>query len=96
MTNEFNIISKLGRRWEEWGETKVLDWETEKIRDGMEKGLKKGIEQELQEDWSRIDNSTNFPTYKRIKEGIGRESYFGWKMRRRTIEKFGPEQNGAI
>ena len=56
----------------EWGEpeipTKILDWETEKIMDRMERGLKKGIKQELHEDCSRIDKSTYFPTYKRIKE----------------------------
>ena len=66
--------------WEEWGETdiptRILDWETEMTMDRMDGGLKKRIEQELQKDWSRIDKSTYFPIYKRIKEGIRRENYF--------------------
>ena len=71
------------RRWEEWGEpeitTKVMSWEAERTRDIMEKAIKKDIEQEIQEDWTKIENSSYFPIYKKIKEEIGRENYFEWK-----------------
>ena len=75
--NDSRWGANFRRRWEEWGEpeipTKVMSWEAEMTRDRMERGLKIGIEQELQEDWFRIDNSTYLPTYKRIKEGTERE-----------------------
>ena len=78
--NESRWGANFRRIWEEWGEqeipTKILDWEMEMARDSLEIGLNKEIEQELQEDWSRIDNSSYFPIYKRINKGIGRESYF--------------------
>ena len=87
-----NISNKNGsrwganfRRWEEWGEpeipTKVMSWEAEETRDTMLKAIKKGIEQEIQEDWTKIENSSHFSIYKKkkIKDEIGRENYFEWK-----------------
>ena len=50
--------------------------EAERTRDTIEKAIKKGIEQE---DRTKIENSLNFPIYKKIKEEIGREHYFEWK-----------------
>ena len=79
-----------------------MDRETEMTWDRMERGLEIGLEQELQEGCSRIDRSTHFSIYKRIKEGIGRErereSYLigvpnGNESER---EKFGPEQDVEI
>ena len=48
-----------------------MSWEAERTRDTMEKAIKKGIKQE---DWKKIENSSYFPIYKKIKEEIGREN----------------------
>ena len=56
-----------------------MNWEAEMTRDTMEKAIKKGIDQEIQEDWTKIENSSYFPIYNQIKEEIGRKYYFEWK-----------------
>ena len=58
-----------------------MTWEAERTRVTMEKAIKKGIEQEIQEDWTKIENSSHFSIYKKkkIKDEIGRENYFEWK-----------------
>ena len=42
-----------------------MSWEAERTRDTMEKAMKKCIEQEIQEDWTKIENSSYFPIYKK-------------------------------
>ena len=66
------LQKKMGRMRRTGDTNKNIVLGNREDQDRMEKGLKKGIEQEMQKDCSRIDNSTYFPIYKRIKEGIGR------------------------
>ena len=70
-----------------------MSWEAEMTRHRMGRGLKIGIEQEQEEDWSRIDKSTYFPTYKRIKEATGRENYFDRKNVKESERKIWTVQN---
>ena len=42
-----------------------MSWEAERTRDTMKKAIKKGIELELQEDWTKIENSSYFSIYKK-------------------------------
>ena len=67
--NDSRWDANFRRRQVEWGEleipTKVMSWEAERTRDTMKKAIKKGIELELQEDWTKIENSSYFSIYKK-------------------------------
>ena len=41
----------------------------------MEKAIRKGIEQEIQKDWTKIENTLYFPIYKKSEK----RNYFEWK-----------------
>ena len=70
-----------------------MSWKAEMTTGRMDRRLNIGIEQELPVDWSRIDKSIYFPTYKRIKAGIGREYYFNRKNVKESERKIWPEQD---
>ena len=48
--------------------------EIERIRGNFQKGVKTKRDQEIQEDWGKIEKSSYCTQYKEIKSRIGRES----------------------